>query len=281
MTGNQIHDGYIRHAVMAQTHRWYQIYENSDSRIENALDILASDIKLKSGEASGHDSYRQRIGQLPKNWKNAHNVTGSTIAIGSDGSIRFDLNITYLNHGMRPDGSVRTADLIYVTELRQTDSVLPQFTYIEIKQLSEGVTSEFKDAYPQNRLLSLVHYWLAIIEDPRRIPEPAREVLADRFKLNFSTGIITDFEGFKAWLAGPGSQVVASTHELSNFSYMTTGQNIYVLKLDFDWRGILPNSTEIAAKTRHAWEVLDDPKERFARIKSMDVEILEPFHTQP
>jgi hypothetical protein len=279
VTDNRIQEGYINHAVMAQAHRWYQIYENPEARIENTLDTLAPDIKLKSGlgEATGHDAYRQRIGQLPKTWRNAHNVTGSNMAISSGGGIHLNLNVTYLNRGMRSDGSVRTAELVYVTELKQTGTVLPQFTNIEIKQLNEGTVSEFEDAYSQNRLLSLVHYWLAIIEDPRRNPEPAREILTDGFLLNFSSGAISHFEGFRAWFGGPGSQVTASTHKLSNFSQKPTRPNTYELSVDFDWRGILPDKKEIVAKTRHRWSIIDNPKERFARIKSVDVEVLEPY----
>ena len=47
--------------------------------------------------------------------------------------------------------------------------------------------------------------------------------------------------------------------------------------MTFDWNGILPNATEMTAKTKHTWIVIDDPTERFARIKTMDVEVLEPF----
>jgi hypothetical protein len=70
MTTTDITQGYIRHAAMAQLHRWYQIYENSETDISNQLDILSPDIKLKSGlgEARGHDAYKERVNQLPKTW---------------------------------------------------------------------------------------------------------------------------------------------------------------------------------------------------------------------
>lgn len=282
MTPTEIREGYIRHATMAQTHRWYQIYENLDTTIENQLDILANDVKLKSGlgEGVGHDAYRLRISQLPKTWKNAHRVTGSSIRIHPDGEIDLDVDLTYLNHGMKTDGSVRSANLTYATQLKLTDSVLPRFTNIEIKQLSEGVAPAFQDAYPENRVLSLAHYWLALIEDPKRNAEPVREILADNFKLNFSSGAITDFDAFEAWLAGPASQVEASTHQISNFSHSKIGPNAYQLKVDFDWQGILPDKKEMIAKSRHSWTVVDDPKERFARIKNIDVDLLAPFKTK-
>jgi hypothetical protein len=46
--------------------------------------------------------------------------------------------------------------------------VLPRFTTISITQLSEGETAVFNEAYGQNRLKSLLHYWLALIENPAR-----------------------------------------------------------------------------------------------------------------
>jgi hypothetical protein len=283
MTPAEIRQGYIKHAALAQLHRWYQIYENPETTTENQLDMLAPDIKLKSGlgEATGHDAYRQRIAQLPKTWKNAHTVTGTMITIAPDGRIDLGATLTYLNQGMRPDGSVRTADLAYTTTLQPSATVLPMFTRIEIGQLSEGTAPAFTDMYPQNRLLSLVHYWLALIEDPKRALEPFKEVLADGYALQFSIGTISDFKAFESWFRGPASAVAASTHEISNFSHLATDANTYRLQMDFDWHGILPDNKEMLAKTRHTWTVIDTPKERFARIKTVAVEVLEPFRPKP
>ena len=105
-----------------------------------------------------------------------------------------------------------------------------------------------------------------------------RELLAEDFSLNFSSGAITDLDGFAEWLAGPGSQVVASTHRISNLSHETLVENErYALRVDFDGEGILPDGTVVTARTRHRWTVADDVAERFARIESVDVEVLEPF----
>jgi hypothetical protein len=271
--------GFKSHAATAQLYRWYQYYENSAIGINNQLDILDPLVSVKSGlgEVKGHDAYRSRVDALPNSWKNAHFVRSAVFSLADDGSQRLKAGITYLNQGMKPDGSVRTAELTYETVLKPGLTVLPKFEKIAITQHSEGQVGEFKPAYGDNRLLSLVHYWLAIIEDPARNPEPAREVLADKFSLNFSSGAVTDFNGFKAWLAGPGSQVTASTHVISNFSQEKTADNQYRLSVDFDWEGILPNGQSMTAKTRHRWAVQDNPTERFARIKSVDVEVLNPF----
>lgn len=279
MTIEAVKQGYIKHAALTQLHRWYAFYENPEADIVHQLSILDSNVVLKStlGEAVGHEAYVERINKLPITWQNAHFTKAPDISIADDGSIQMDLEITYQNLGMLQDGAVRQANLAYKSVLKQTESVLPQFTSIAIEQLGETSGTKFKSAYGENRLLALVHYWLALIEDPARDPEPVRALLADGFNLNFSTGTISDFDGFKAWLAGPASQVVASTHVLSNFSYKQLDHGQFSLEVDFDWQGLLPDGKEMTAKTRHSWLVLDNPTEAFARIKSMDVELLSPF----
>lgn len=279
MTTEAIEQGYKRHAALTQLHRWYTFYENPKADIAHQLAILDENVLLKSslGEASGHEAYVSRVAQLPDTWQNAHFTKTPDISIADDGSVQLNLEITYQNVGMLPDGAVRQANLAYTTQLKPTDTVLPKFTSIAIEPLGEPTGGTFKSAYGENRLLALVHYWLALIEDPARDPEPVRDVLAEDFSLNFSSGTITDFDGFEAWLAGPASQVAASTHVLSNFSYKELGDGQFSLMVDFDWEGILPDGKEMTAKTRHAWVVMDDPTEAFARIKSIDVEVLAPF----
>ena len=169
------------------------------------------------------------------------------------------------------------ANLKYTTQLKPTDSVLPRFTALAIEQVSASDTKTFADAYPENRLKSLTHYWLALVEDPKRRLEPFQEILAKDFKLDFSSGAITDFAGFEKWFRGPGSAVAASTHQMSNFNYQRTGNNSFNMKVDFDWQGILPDGKEMVAKTRHSWTVEDNATERFARIKTAHVEVLKPF----
>lgn len=278
-----VKQGYVKHAAMAQLHRWYQIYENAETPIANQLDILELDIKLKSGlgEGIGHAAYVQRIDQLPKTWKNAHFVRSALVTLDADGVIGLDASLTYLNQGMQADGSVRTAELKYTTALRRTAALLPKFSRVEITQISEGTAAEFRPAYVENRVLSLIHYWLALVEDPERGLEPFTEILADGFELQFSSGPITDFKALELWLRGPASATVASTHEMANFSCEQVDQTTYRAQADFGWRGILPDDQLMVGKTRHHWQVVNDPKERFARIKALEVEVLEPFKPQP
>ncbi|QFT34616.1 hypothetical protein FIV00_29240 [Labrenzia sp. THAF82] len=279
LTEEQIRNGFKDHAAMAQYYRWYQYYERPDGGVANALDILSKDVTITSGlgTANGQEEYKERVAKLPATWKNAHHVQSAEITHGEDGNLTLAAQIIYQNQGMLPDGAVRQADLSYTVEMVPGEDVLPLLSNVLIEQDSDTTVKSFQDAYAENRLRSLVHYWLALIEDPSRNPEPVQEILADDFSLNFSSGSITDFDGFKAWLAGPASQVAASTHVISNFAVEDLGAEDYAITMDFDWAGITPDGVELVAKTRHTWRATNDVEERFARIKSVDVEVLEPF----
>ena len=198
MAAENIRQGYKKHAALAQFYRWYQLYENHAMPIDNQLDILADDVLLKSGlgEGRGHEAYRQRISQLPKTWNNAHFPRNIKVTPMSEGRLGLTADVTYLNVGMKP-GIVRSAELSYSTMLKDSGTVLPKFTQIEITQNSEGVATNFNDAYGQNRVRSLMHYWLALIEDPARRIEPFPEIFAEGYVLNFSSGKIADFAAFE------------------------------------------------------------------------------------
>jgi len=49
--------------------------------------------------------------------------------------------------------------------------------------------------------------------------------------------------------------------------------------MEFDWSGFARSHPEqvLEARTRHAWVVLDDPAERFARIQLITVQAVKPF----
>lgn len=279
MTHDEIRLGFREHAAMAQYYRWYQVYERSEGGIANALDILTKDVIISSdlGTANGHSEYSERVKQLPDTWNNAHHIQSVEITHGTDGAMTVAAQITYQNQGMLQDGAVRQADLAYTVELIPGETVLPLLSNVLIEQIGAPDAEAFEDAYAENRMRGLVHYWLALIEDPSRNPEPVREIFADGFSLNFPSGTITDFGGFTAWLTGPASQLTASTHVISNFSVEETSKDTYSVKMDFDWSGLLPDDSVMVAKTRHTWVVENDLTERFARIQTVDVELLEEF----
>lgn len=273
----EVKRSYLEHGAKAQFYRWFQVYERPEGGIENALDLLDEDFHVKSGlgEAKGHDQYRERVQSLPKTWQNAHRVSDIEVSIPEEGEIGLTAKVTYQNKGLLPDNQVREATLSYEAGFAAGETLLRPLGMVVISQEDERVADEFIDTYPVNRVLSLMHYWLGIIEDPKRDAEPFKEILADDFELNFSSGAITTHEGLAEWLAGPGSQVAASQHTVRNFEVTTLDDGTMKADADFDWIGVLPNGALITAKTRHSWEVVNDVEERFARIRKVDVEVLE------
>ncbi len=273
MPPQDIRDGYRKHAALAQFYRWFQLYENNDIPLANQLAILSPTATVKSGlgEAKGHDAYSARIAQLPKAWKNAHVVRSVRVDIKSDGSSSLNAGIVYLNQGMKP-GITRSAELSYAVNLGKGEPLLPTLQTITINQNSEGTVPAFTPAYDENRLKSLLHYWLALVEDPARNLDPFHEILAAGFVLNFTSGRIASTEEFETWFRGPASSVAASTHVVSDFK--NDGFNA---SFDLDWAGNTHEGQNLTAKTRHTWKVIDDPKHRFAKIKKIDVEMLKPF----
>lgn len=275
----EVRQSYQEHAAATQLLRWYQYYENTEASFENQLDILQEDVTIvsTSGTAHGHDEYKAIVAKIPTTWQNSHNLTNFKPTIEQDGSIKIDASIVYQNVGMAEDGSTLARNIAYTAKLTPAESLLPKFAEITLAVGDPADAGNFTNLYPKNRLLSLAHYWMALVEDPQRSAKPFREILAPEFNINFGRGAITTFDGLAEWIAGPASSVSASHHELQNFSYKELGANHYELTVDLDWTGILPNDAWMKAKTRHTWTISDNPQERFARIKKINVEVLEPF----
>ncbi len=280
---SDVKEGFRKNAALAQFYRWYQLYERNEGGIANALDILDEDIYVKSGlgEANGHADYETRVKSLPTTWQNSHQVKSVDVKIDAEGALSLSAQITYQNLGMLDDNAVRQAELSYAITYAPSDDLLPKLATVEITPVAESGPDAFVDAYPENRVKSLVHYWLAIIEDPARDPEPFKEILAQDPSINFSSGKIQDYDGLAKWLAETGSQVAASTHVIDSLSVTQGADNTWQAEMVFDWAGLLPDGTELIAKTRHNWVIENDVTERFARVKQVDVEVLEPFRPKP
>jgi hypothetical protein len=268
-----IGNSYRKHAAFAQLHRWYQYYELPTSSLANQLDILDVNIRLKSGigEGTGHEAYKARVAAIPKDWKNAHFVKDVNIDVHADGSIDMTAQVTYLNVGIKPSGAVRTAELTYEAKLNPTDTLLPRFTAIAITQLSDGETAAFSEAYNQNRLKSLLHYLLALIENPARDAAPFAEILADDFSLDFGDGRITSLDELRVWLASSESLAKKNSHEIVSFSVHEMSSGRYEAKADLKVFGVAPKCQASVTDMRYRFQVSDNPAERFAKLIRCDV----------
>jgi hypothetical protein len=262
MTNATISNSYRKHTALAQLHRWYQIYEEPASSLANQLDILDPGVRLKSGlgEGVGHEAFKTRIAAIPRAWKNAHFVNTTVIDIHADGSIDMTAQLTYLNVGIMPGGAVRTAALSYATKLIPTENILPRFTDIAITQLSEGEAPTFKEAYSENRIKSLLHYWLALIENPARDAAAFAEIFADGFSFNAMGKSIVSLDDLLSWILGTGTSFANSAHEIANFSVREIGPQQYDVLADINFLNVP------ASKMQLRFQAINNPAERFARI---------------
>jgi hypothetical protein len=112
---------------------------------------------------------------------------------------------------------------------------------------------------------------MALVESPGRDPQPFRELLAQRFSLNLIEPPIESFEALSAWVAGPLSCVVASTHVISDLALAKLGDNDYSATVGMRSEALFPDGSGIASRTTQTWTVADDTQERFARVRQIAI----------
>lgn len=269
----------LSHAAKVQLYRWYQLYERpfNQQRIDNQMDILAETVSIKSaaGEMKGKENYPARL-KAYEGWQNAHHVQEVSVQEREDGSLALSADIIYQN--IQPDGKQNSYTIHYDTDLQIQGEELPQFTQLHLQPTGTIENPDFEDAYPVNRTKALMYYWLVTMEQLAGDVSPFKEMLTDDFVLNFSTSSqITTLQGLETWLNGKPKQLKLSSHFPENFSVEKVGKNEYKMLVDFNWLGSTKTGQALKAKTHHEWLIVDDPNERFARIKQADVNQIEPF----
>lgn len=138
----------------------------------------------------------------------------------------------------------------------------------------------------RHRVASLVHRWLGLIEDPTCPPHLLAELLVDGFELSFSGGPITSLPGLQDWHQNMADRFAANTGDVQNLVVGARdgdpdGHAELAVDFDFEWAGIASDGTVTTARTHHRWTVIDRPDDRFARAKTMHVEVLRAFTEQP
>lgn len=265
------------HLAKTQYYLWYQLYERpmNEQRITNQMDLFIDDVIIESatGILRGKENYPERLG-VYKGWKNAHHVQNISLVTNKEGKSQIMADIRYQN--IQPDGKKASYTLDYVMEFEDFSNKLPKLTKVIIKPTGE-TEDTFEDAYPNNRINSLMHYWLSNMEQLDGNVKPFEELLTDEFELNFSTAPIKSIEELENWLNGTPKQLIQSSHHPENLIVKTINDTTFEVSVVFDWYGIAKNGQKMKAKTLHNWVVIDNPNERFARIRKVDVKQIEPL----
>lgn len=270
----QLRESYRKHAVRAQLHRWWQHYENPEAGLQNQLDVLDENIVVQSiaGDAHGHDEFAEAVLQLPSDWQNGHLLTNCTVDLDDDDGISLSVDLDYYNVGMLPDDGVSKSTVSYIAEMQPTDQILPKFTKISITQNDQKAVTEFRDAFVENRMRSLVHYFTALVENPARDPEPFREVLTSQFSFHYTDDPINTVEKLTAWVTGPLSSVIASEHVINEVKIEPLGASRYALTVKMKSQAMFPDKSGIISKNNQTWTVHDTLSDRFPRIEKITID---------
>ena len=283
------------HYVMSTWHRWFLFYENQTFPESTQLNILTQNIHVSSslGESSGLANYQERLKLLPRSWRNAHFIQNASIKRIDGYKDRFKLsgNIHYQSERNINDTLQRgLGKLHYAVELDFShkdklisDLHFPLFDKVNITVNEQLPLERFEDAYLENRMRSLVHYWLALVEDNEtNDPTPmAMNLFASNFSLQFPSQNrpITTEQELKAWYANARKVVKWSKHDILalQITPVQGSETEYDLSIQFDFKAYTNDSKIISALSEHKWRVEDNQNRNFPTIRSMDVKMLRPF----
>lgn len=278
---DQVALAHRRYAALAQYHRWFQLYENPAATLNNSLDILDENATVTSaaGSFTGRAALRQRFEAMPRNANNAHAVEDVRFSFDPDGQMRMVADVDF--HTIGASGAGQRTALTYNARLRPSDTLLPKFMRIDITRKGEPQAAPFVSKYAENRVKSIVYYWLALVDNPNRDAEPFREIFAPDFALNFSVGKLDSFDKFKKWYDGPAAVMKVSAHIVNSLTYEEVAPNLYKAIVDCDWQGVTPDGKVIVGRVINSWIFIDNPSDRFARIQSVTANIVVPFQPKP
>lgn len=283
VTAATIEDSYRVQASLAQLFRWFQAYDSREVSLSGQLDLLSDDVAFESnsGTGQGRSSYMAQANAVPKTWDHAHFVREVSVVFASDDNIRLEANVIYLNRGALEQDAVHGANIDFHSTMVGSTQALPDIKQIEIDEKSSGRSEAFRSSYVENRLKSLLHHWLYLVENPNRSAEQFDQILSEEFKLNFPKSRITSDEGLREWLAGPASAVKAMHYRVRDFSFEVLGTNEYGMAAEIDWYGLMENGDQLTGRVLQEFAVIDDPGNAFATITSIREQELVPGSLRP
>jgi len=260
------------HAVKTQLYRWYNGYERpfTKARIANQLDLLTEDIHFITPNVTlrGKTEYTNALAAY-KGMRISHQIEEAIITEGKNNQLGLFANILY--HGIQSDGTDNYLHLVYDNQLILQDDDLPLFKRIQLDLAGGFESPDFEDSYPTTRSLALMHYYLYNIEKLSINATPFAEILTDDFQLNLSPEtVITSLDSLSAWLQRAATEIAITSHHPKNVS-VEQKAGFFELKVDFDWEGWTKTNKKRKSTTRHIWKIVDDEKERFARIHQIEV----------
>ncbi|ALD21704.1 hypothetical protein [Hymenobacter sp. DG25A] len=267
------------HLALAQFYRWFQLYERplTDERRQHALALLADDVEIQSvnGAFKGHAAFLERLA-LYDGWKTAHHVQFAAVKPLTPDTLELVGHVLFQN--IRPDGNRHSYNLQYDARLALIPDELPVFTSIKLTPTGNVEPVAFEDAYPVNRVSSLLHYWLYCMETHNGDASRMRELYTPEFELYTATaGHLSNWEQVQAWIGALPVRISYSSHHIRDLTVQANADSTFSASFILDWQGISSEGEPMIAELQHEWLVEDNPNNRFAALKNVRIVTTEPF----
>lgn len=162
--------------------------------------------------------------------------------------------------------------LLCRAEMTALDGTLPHLIDVDLALSDSDEVSAPIALGRRNRLLSLIHYFTSLVENPARDPAPFRELLAENFALYYVDPPISTHAMLDDWVTGRLASVVASHHRIDDVSFEAPGENRFLVRVAMESEALFPDGSGVISRNRQSWRILDDPAERFARIEDIRIE---------
>jgi len=266
----------LTHAILAQYHRWYQVYEVPFTKktIANQKDILGDDIEIITHAATtkGKDGLEERL-KVYEGWLNAHHVQHTEVKQLSENELSLEADIIYQN--IRPDETKYSYTIHYSTLLSLRKNDLPVFTKIQLTPTGEIKDFIFQSAYAENRCKSLIYYWFYLIEILPHNFENFTELVAAEFSIQLVDGVvIKSTKELSAYFETVSSKIKTGIHRIFDIDIKQVEEDVFSVAMNVNWKGISTDGQQLTRDTKHEWLLVNNKEEQFARIKNMIITLI-------
>lgn len=270
-------DSSDRHISLTQYYRLFEIFERHNSNNKDFLDLLMEDVKFK-------DSSKQLVGRkaLLEYAKHFSEVSISyhtkevTVTSIADGKYMVTADILCQQDDVRHQNK----DLLIQCKLILIEGkkTLPLIESIELNSVKNMDCSQYKDSYAYNRARAIAHFWIYILENLDEYIDCYDEIIAPEFLVQTKTGDkITSMDDYRTWLRAGDARVSYTSHQYKSFEVISEENGEIEIKFNFDWQGYSIDHQPMIAESQHRWIILDNPENRFACIKEIEMYMIIPF----
>ncbi|MEW2923090.1 hypothetical protein AB1A65_16590 [Muricauda sp. ANG21] len=242
------------------------------------MEILSDSVKIvtQNGPIHGEEGMKGFLSYVEK-WRNSHHVDEIDVRKGENDSYILEADIKYQN--ILPDSTKNNYKLHYYTELTSSeDSDMPVFNLIELLPIENLGSGRFIDAYAENRSKSLIHYWFYILDNFEGNEQKVKELLDDNFEFHLFDKTATEYGQFVQLIKESHKEVEAYFHAPKDVNVLQLEKDVYSISFDLEWHGITKNDKRIVRVVHQEWTLVNDPDERFAKIKDIRIKQIEPFY---